>query len=205
MMEARVECQCTRIALPDLGISMTKGMVVFMDADKARASEDLQRAWRIKAVLVKFVERFKTRRKASAAPPAPPLLRKTGFMPADAMQADHEAIAACVVERLQAPLDKRIQGGLDQRFQALEDRLVDKIVAAVAVALQSGGISSISGEQPGPAGRISVDGDVPVYIPSRIGGSIQADLELGSTTAVDGAISDAAAALRKARKARDTE
>jgi hypothetical protein len=182
MIEAEVTCQCAQIALPDLRLSMVSGQIVYLDEADARASVDLQRAWRAKAVIVKYIKRFRERRAARLALPEPPAAQSVGFLPPGPQEptvvVDVEAIAQRVAELLEP-----------------------RLVASVVAALRSEGPVVVAGAPAVPAPPQALVGDdVPVFIPSRIGNALEADLELQATTATEGVVSDAAAALRAARK-----
>jgi len=55
--EARIECLCADFKVPDLGLALVKGQIVWVDAEKARGSADLRHAKQIKAVSVSWRER----------------------------------------------------------------------------------------------------------------------------------------------------
>jgi len=186
MIEAEVTCQCVQIALPDLRLSMVNGQVVYLDEADAKASVDLQRAWRAKAVIVKYIQRFRERRAARLALPAAPAASMVGFLPEmgqpeQTVVVDVDAIAARVAE-------------------LLEPRLVASITASVVAALRSEGPVVTVGAPVASAPPQTAWADAPVFIPSRIGNELEANLELQATTATEGVVSDAAAALRAARK-----
>ena len=68
MMEAEITCVCTPgIKLPDLGLDLKKGDVVYIPAMRARISKDLSRARA--GVTLRMVERCREQREAP--PPAP--------------------------------------------------------------------------------------------------------------------------------------
>jgi len=204
MIEARIECQCNRIGLPDLSLVLVKGQVVYMDAPKAKGSRDLQRAWQASAVSIKYVERFRERREAEikhplyqrgsvsmvAAPPEP-LEEKVH----DILLVDPGEIAARVVQELaKNPVQL-------EQLQALEDRVVARVTAAIAQALGNLPSRPVAVAAPVAVGRVPVD-DVPVFVPSKIGDdALKANLDLEPQRADEGAVSEAAAALRAARKA----
>ena len=66
MIEVEVTCLCNMMRLPDIGQVMTKGQVLYLDRDKAEASEDLRVAWRAKGINVKYVTRCQERVGADA-------------------------------------------------------------------------------------------------------------------------------------------
>ncbi len=214
MIEAKIQCQCRLIALPDLGFdgekSLKNGQVLYMDAVKARASKDLQRAWKSRAVTIKYVERCRERREV---PMAPSVFHRARSMVAapqepaspthDILLVDPDAIAARVVAELgRSPIDEWVKVEVAREVQALEDRLVTRITTAVLAGIQpllSGAV--LRTEAPSTSvGKVpTVDNGVPVYVPSKIGGTLKADLGLAPEKASHGGVSDAAAALRAAR------
>lgn len=217
MIEAEILCQCSSIALPDVGCVgnrvLTKGQIIYMDANKARASVDLQRAWRAKAVAIKYVQRFQERREAPLPhalfqTPAPRSMVAAPEEPEpqghDILLVDPDAIAARVVAELgRSPVNERVKVEVARQIQELEDRLVARVAAAVLAAFRveyPAGIATTRTLSE-TAGRVPVSGDVPVYVPSKIEGSLKADLGVEAEKAGDEAVSGAAAALRAAREA----
>ena len=134
MIEARLECRCGRIMLPDLDLEMVRGQVMFMDASKAKGSQDLHRAWLAKAVSLKYVERFRERREVSPVshqasrpkPVAPPPETP------DILLVDPEEIADRVAAELGGNLlTDRVRVEVLRQMQECEDRIVSRVVAAV--------------------------------------------------------------------------
>lgn len=188
MIEAEITCECAAIALPDLGLSLTKGMVVYIAADRARQSADLQRAWRALGVTLKYVQRFRERRaeppvslaQAIQSKPRASYYPEGGPEPIPELRVDVEALADLVVERL-AP-----------RFQAM----LELALAGLAPLQQFRAQQVIA---PSSAGTV-VD-DVPVFVPSRIGREdLRATVTVASTEGEGGGVTDALAALNAARK-----
>jgi len=216
MIEARIECVCSQIGLPDLDLSLTKGQVVHMDASKARRSKDLQRAWQAKAVTIKYIERFRKRREAPVPRPIHPLVPVSRVAAPAVDQApagehillvDPGEIAARVVQELgRGPVNEKVRVEVGRQLKALEDRLVARVSAAVLAAIQTMPVQvarPLPGvDRPTRAIVAGIDDDVPVYVPSKIGdNNLKADLDLPSKRAEKGNVSEAAAALRAARKA----
>lgn len=217
MIEARIECLCGQIRLPDLSLALVRGQILHMDATKARASRDLQRAWQAKAVGIKYVERYRERREAPVVPPPHPLAPK-GMVAAppepleerthDILLVDPGEIAARVVEELgRNPVNEKVSIEVGRQLQALEDRLVRRVTQGVIEALAAKGSNAVA--VPLPRGNLASvtpapvpGGDVPVFVPSKIGDDgLQATVALETKAADEGSVSDAAAALREARKA----
>lgn len=187
MVEAEVTCECRSIQLPDLGLSLTQGMVVYLAAEQARKSADLTRAWRGKGVSVKYVQRYREQR-PEAHPSvqevlSTPVVRAPEVQPEPPSTLAPDAIAAQVV----ALLLPQIQTMIHQ---------------AVASAPREGvvlrGASVPGAEVPG---RMVVPEDVPVFIPSKIGrDDLVPAFEVRVVEGEDSGVSNAAAALKAARK-----
>lgn len=130
-----------------------------------------------------------------AAPAEPP-------QGADILLVDPGEIASRVVSELaRNPVNERVTIEVGRQLQALEERLVEKVVARVVQALQDRMVAlqvPVQGATPMPVPS-AIDDHVPVFVPSKIEGSIQANLELEAAPADEGVVSDAAAALRAAR------
>lgn len=210
MIEAQVQCVCGGIKLPDLKLDLIKGQTIFMDATRARASKDLQRAWQAKAVTIKYVQRFRERRAASVPPVSPlhphPMVAAPNSEPVrhgqDILLVDPDAIAARVVAELaKSPIHDSIRVEVGRQLQSLEDRLVTRITDSVLSALEGIAIAPRGATAQKMAGiDPEVDDTVPVFTPSKIGGDLQADLGLQSSQKDAGVVSGAAAALRAARE-----
>jgi len=197
MIEAQIECMCNKIMLADLGLNLSRNQVAFVAADDARKSVDLRRAWKGKAVAVKYIERCQERRAnhpLEIPTPRGMVAAPVVSQPArDTLLVDPDAIAA------------RVGLEVAQQIKALEDRLVARVTAAVVAAMPK--VIAAAPVQVLPASRVpgpvtQILDDVPVFIPSHIdGGGLDADLGLEVQEATEGTVSDAAAALRAARKA----
>lgn len=211
MIEACIQCLCREFHVADLNLSLKQGQIVYLDAARARGSMDLKRAWRVNAVAIKYVERVRERREAPL--PTHPLLphpppRSMVAAPAeppqgaDILLVDPGEIASRVVSELaRNPVNERVTIEVGRQLQALEERLVEKVVARVVQALQDRMVAlqvPVQGATPMPVPS-AIDDHVPVFVPSKIEGSIQANLELEAAPADEGVVSDAAAALRAAR------
>jgi len=213
MIEARIECLCGSYTLSDLGFALTKGQIVYMDAPKARGSQDLQRAWRVKAVAIKYVERYQERREVPAnnpvfpSPPGMPAFVPEAPPGADVLLVDPDEIAARVVEVLsRSPINERVQIEVGRQVQALEERLIARVTASVMAAFRAeypAGMPVVTGSSQPLSGRVQiVEDDVPVFVPSRIGDAeLDVDLGLQPSKTGEAVVSDAAAALRAARGA----
>lgn len=73
MKETRITCLCPQIALPDLGLTLTKGQVVYLAPEKAAKSRDLALARQYQGVRQEEVTRC-TSQRAQEAPPVRPVV-----------------------------------------------------------------------------------------------------------------------------------
>ena len=188
MTEAEITCECAFIQLADLQLTMTKGMVVYIDAAKARQSVDLQRAGRVTGVTIKYVQRFRERRPEPVAPnpvfPTPPGFSSYAEDHPPQVTFDYEVVAQRVASLL-APL---MQTMIDQAMQGV------RFEAPV-------GPTGSVGSQP-LVGKVVVRDDVPVFIPSKIGrDDLRAGFDVQATEGDADSVSDALSALKAARKA----
>lgn len=186
MIEAEITCECASITLADLQLALTRGMVVYLDATRARNSKDLARAIRARGVTVKYVQRYREQRPALAAVPAPVVAPEPRNIEVSPTSFDEEAIAQRVVALLAPQLQALLEA-----VQALGQGV------ATPVAVPS---TPVVRAAPSAVGKVAED--VPVFIPSKIG---RDDLRPTLTVAVEGAddgggITDALAALKAARK-----
>jgi hypothetical protein len=65
--DALVTCTCTEIKIPDLNLHLRQGDEIWVEADKARESDDLAHARRVRAVSVQWKSRCE---EVKAAPPS---------------------------------------------------------------------------------------------------------------------------------------
>lgn len=219
MIEAKITCLTGSLRLPDLNLHLTKGMTVYMDEKKARNSKDLERAWRGKGVEIQYVSRVAERRaprpeNTNPRFPAPPGM---GFTPPppppsreDNLLFDPDLLAERVVEAINtdAVTHNKVRLIVTQQLAGLEDRIVARVVEAIKSEIASG-ISVHGGPLAAPvhvhgtpSGTTPLVDDVPVFIPSRIRtDGLTAEIDIQSQQGDAGGLSDAAAALRKARNA----
>lgn len=204
MIEARVTCTCTQIILPDLGVDLIQGQVIFIPEAQAKASEDLTRARHARAVSVHFVQRFTEQRSESPAAPAPvppPPHPSTRPVPPPPPALDPEDVADRVVQRLGLT---RAGGGVGmaevraevgRQLTDLRAHLRADLRTELIEVLQAAGAEIPAGATKTTAAPSEPE---PVFIPSRIGEDLKADIGVEEGTSTVG-VSDAAAALRAAR------
>ena len=214
MMEAKIVCTCTRIQIADLDMLLTQGMTIYMDAGKARASVDVQRAWRNKAVTLQYVERFQERRPAQ--PSANPVFPEPAGMAAftasnqrdESVLFDPDDIADRVVAAFAgSPVTEKIRIEVGRQLAGVRKAIVNDVVTALKAEIAAGirvegvQMSPVVGSH-APAGRVLVEDDAPVFVPSKIGrDDLVGDIGVKATK-VEGAtgVSDAADALRELKR-----
>ena len=190
MVEAEITCECPSIHLSDLGISLSKGMVVYIDAMKAQRSSDLARAQASAGVRVTYVRRYRERR---AQPPQQPVSPTPAAViptvPASGAnpELDAEALAERVVDLLTPKLQKMLKSVLDD--------------LPVGMGFQR--TLSLQGGENGPLSMGTlppIDSDIPVFIPSKVGSDGLKPVSVESSVGEDTGLSDALTALKAARK-----
>jgi hypothetical protein len=212
MTELRVECVADRAELPDLGLSLRRGQVVWVPVDSVAKSACLRALQDIHAVSVVSAQRCSVMR--NPPPPSFRLARK-GTPRAQANALVPTAVQGGIpVEELDARIQQAVAGAVDK----LADRLVAAIGhsrAAPVVAsspLDEGALSRAvadavsqvltqqGGSIKGAALRVTSGPEEPVYIPTGIVSSETAtDLQVTAQAADAGDLAGAASALRKTR------
>ena len=224
MIEAKITCLTGTIQLPDLSMSMTKGMVIYMPEAKARSSKDLERAWKGRGVSVQYVTRVQERRNPPKNKPNPvfPVPPGMAFAPptqeaGEQVIFDPDIIAERVVTAINedALTTNKIRLAVSKRLDQFEERLVGRVVAVLKEEIAAGitvqGVpQAMAVQTPNqPVGKMPlVEEDVPVFIPSKIrSDDMKAEIAIESQQGDSSGLSDAAAALRAARagKKRRTE
>lgn len=210
MIEAKVTCLTGQIHVLDLGLKLVKGMTVYMPEAKARASHDLQRAWRMKGVEIRYVQRARRRREGSGGsnPVFPAPSRMDAFAPVpdeeEDLVLDPEALAERVAELLRPLIRQEVERAVGPLASSLQQVLVqavaDSMPKVVQVAAPAAG-APVSRAPVAPVG--TMDDDVPVFIPSTIRtDGMKSEIEVRSEQGDDAGLSSAAAALKAARKAK---
>lgn len=208
MIEARITCTCTQISLPDIELDLLHGQVVFLPEAQAKKSQDLSRASKAKAVEVVYVQRYQKQRTHESAPPParrptvatphpPPV--PTGTVAPIVVQPtvvlDPDELATKVVQRLALPKTDAVQAEVRQQLDAMRATLRAELRADMVDVLRAAGADIPA---PGSVRTGTVQDDEPVFIPSKIGEDLKADIGVAETTSTAG-VADAAAALRAAR------
>ena len=188
MIEAEITCECASLTLADLQLALTRGMVVYLDATRARNSKDLARAQRVRGVTVKYVQRYREQRPAPALPvPAPvPVSLEARGVEGTVPFLDEEALA------------QRVAALLAPQLQAIQEA-IEALGHGVVVTAPQGPMPTVRTVSPVVG---TVADDVPVFIPSKIGrDDLRPTIAVATEGADDGGgVTDALAALKAARK-----
>lgn len=188
MKEAEITCRCLSIRLPDLNKVLFKGQVVYVDAERARASKDLQVAQRASGVSVRYVERCVIRQEpvSKLVPPAPsPVVRKIQPKrdPVDCVSLA-DVLKAQLREFLGTELTPLVR---QQVVQALQETLT--------LAQPNVRIRNVPQKETDDVGTI---GETPlVFVPEHISGGLRADISVDKDESSGDSVDAAAKALRK--------
>lgn len=220
MTELRVECMADRAELPDLGLSLRRGQVVWVPADSVAKSACLRALRDIHAVSVVSAQRCSVMR--SPPPPSFRLSRKPSLQRVQTNPAPVVVQGGVPVEELDARIEQAVAGAVDK----LADRLVAALGQQRAAPASSAplneealsravadAVSQVLSQQVGSTlrsggggSRVVVSGpEEPVYIPSGIVSSETAtDLQVTAQATDAGDLAGAASALRKTRTRKTT-
>jgi len=194
MREAIITCTCPSIRIPDLQLTLSKGNVIHLDADKADASKDLAIAKAAFGVKVEYIGRCRAQRpgpKNVPLPPPPP--RPEPEKPPTKEEIDLDALAEKVAAKMGRDVNairKMLKG--DMRELLLE--------TLSGLTLASGG-----GTQTGNSGRVApghADEPMPMFIPDGLVGEERADIAVQEGEDEGSSVDEATALLRRMRKKR---
>lgn len=216
MTEARVECVCKEYHLPELGLVLHEGQVVWLDPVVARKSPQLTQARRAGAVQVRWVARCEVAKQfPPARGPAPTWLKRRTRIPLggtpepapSAVPADPDAAvrqaAAATRDMLRDVVREEVRAALEARPVGTTTMTVgvdaDQIREAVLSALSSVSVVAPQGTRTtSQAG--AVDGADPVFIPTGIVPTgDKSAITVNAETSSSGGVDDASAALKAAR------
>lgn len=184
MIEAEITCECPAIQLADIGLALTRGMVVYLVESRARVSKDLQRAARAKGVTVKYVQRYREQHPAAPVPPPAPV---DVHSPQAGGSLDQEALAQKIAELVTS----RVLDALNQALMAhRDDNFPDVLDRGAGVCAMN----------PAREGKSAIPDDIPVFIPSKIGRDDLHPVDVTVTAGEASSVLDAAVALKAARK-----
>jgi len=203
MKEAQIKCLCPDYRIPDLGLVLTFGQVVYVPEDKARQSQELRLATKVRAVEV----RWGSRCEVSKAPAPPWLKRKARNFPTQEPTVTHEEIERRAKEAARREVGESLRDIIREELQQAMKSMVaapptvthvtgadpEAIVAAVRAAL--GDRAPMSG-----AARAPKVSDEPLFIPTGIVPTeTKGAVEIPSETSSGEDVADTAAALKAAR------
>lgn len=211
MTELRVECLAERAEVPDLGLSLRRGQVVWVPPNSLAESTCLRALRDIRAVSVVSAQRCSNMR--NPPPPVFRLPRKRA--PQERVKAPTVAQSSLSTEEIDARIEQVVAGAVD--------KLTDRIIAvlgqqraapvsttplneeAISRAVADAVSQALSQQGDGPVRtggvRSLVSGpEEPVYIPSGIvSDGTATDLQVTAQASDAGDLAGAASALRKSR------
>lgn len=219
MTELRVECMADRAELPDLGLSLRRGQVVWVPADSVAKSACLRALRDIHAVSVVSAQRCSVMR--SPPPPSFRLSRKPSLQRVQTNPAPVVVQGGVPVEELDARIEQAVAGAVDKLADRLVAALGQRAAPASSAPLNeealsravTDAVSQVLSQQVGSTlrsggggSRVVVSGpEEPVYIPSGIVSSETAtDLQVTAQATDAGDLAGAASALRKTRTRKTT-
>ena len=194
MREAIVTCTCPSIRIPDLNLTLSKGNVVHLDADKADASKDLAMAKAAFGVKVEYIGRCRAQRPGPSNVPPPP--------PAPPPQPEK------VPEKEDIDLDslaEKVAAKMGRDVSAIRNLLKGDMRELLLETLSGLMLASGGGTQAGNSGRVApgqVDEPMPMFIPDGLVGDERADIAVQEGEDEGSSVDEATAILRRMRKKR---
>jgi hypothetical protein len=189
MIEAKITCICAPgIQVPDLGLDLKKGDVVYLPEAEAKASKDLSLARRSRGVVVQMVERCRERRRASQergfrAKAPPSIIRPAPPHPESKPEPKPDVDLEGMFKRLLDPLLVEL---------AALRRAAQKPVVVPGAARASVPTHESLG---------TVIPDTPMFIPNDLGSSgLKAEIDSVTETSSGGDFDQASAALKALKK-----
>jgi len=230
LKEAEITCLCLSIRLADLDLPLFKGQTVYVDAERAKGSKDLEMARRGNGVRVRYVERCVEYRKPEPSPnsrvrirhPVPAVPVRP---PQPASDFDVGALAKHLRDQLEGFVGHPLKPASDFDVGALAKQLRDQLEGFVGHPLNTEQTRKIIREEItsalGPmleslvrplqtisqdlkSGRVRGQEDGLVFIPDQIlgGADIQADISVDQDEADSDSVDAAVKALKAAKKAK---
>lgn len=195
MKEAKITCTCKSYMVKDLGLSMVQGDIVYIPAEKARTSRDLEVAKWSKGIQVEYVQRTKTVRDPKVT--VTPLKGLSSRSPFKAPpSSDHEKALMEKVESQVAEIQQlrsQLEGFQSAVLSALQNQTYTPLPPRVEASTPSPSLDPVSEEASSP-----------VFIPSDLvdhKAEVAADVKRKRTKNQE--VQDAAKALKAARKKKD--
>ena len=210
MLEAKITCKCTGLAIPDLGLALAQGDEVWVPSHKAKLSRDLAQAIQVGGVQVQYRERVQELRQMTERKPQPPWKTSVAIIPPAVIPpapipsatisevtiapAALEAAVDAAVAKAMPTVIEGIRVALQQHIGTPADPAA--IAAAVTKALGSLGVV--------PSGKVQTPGVAtipePVFVPKGVVPTNTAAVRTKDTTQGGDALTDAAAALKAVGK-----
>jgi hypothetical protein len=183
---------------------MTRGQVVIIDADIAKASKDLLEALRIGAVSIRYIAKCRYEAPAPKQPSPP-------WLAGDRMAyAATPNLAPAPPQNRVAPPPPTQEGAanVDDALRALEGMVAKQVEAKVEELRKE--FAQKGTQPPTPASPVvatieDVDDDVPMFIPSGLVDAGGKRVEVETTEESADELGEAAAALRSMRREKDGE
>ena len=203
MKEAEITCLCLSIRLADLDLPLFKGQTVYVDAERAKGSKDLEMARRGNGVRVRYVERCVEYRKPEPSPNSRVRIRHP--VPAVPVRPPQPA-SDFDVGALAKHLRDQLEGFVGHPLNTEQTRKIirEEITSALGPMLESlvRPLQTIS--QDLKSGRVRGQEDGLVFIPDQIlgGADIQADISVDQDEADSDSVDAAVKALKAAKKAK---
>jgi hypothetical protein len=159
MIEAKITCVCSPgIQVPDMGLNLKKGDVVYLPEAEAKASKDLSLARRSRGVVVQMVERCQERRRTS---------RERGFRAKAPPPIIHP-----IPPQPESKPEPKPEVDLEGMFKRLLDPLLTELAALRRVAQKPVIVSGAArASAPTHESLGTVIPDTPMFIPNDLGSS----------------------------------
>jgi len=204
MMEARVKCLCPDYRLAELGLVLHFGDVVYVPADKARLSTELQLAEKVRAVEVRWGSRCEVSKS-----PVPPWLKRKNrtFTTPEPTPVNHEDLERRAKEAARQEVGETIRDVVREEIQAAlrsagvsGQAPVDTSAIVDAVRSALAGVTVPQSRPQKSAATSEVSEAEPVFIPTGIVPTeTKGAIEVPSETTSGADVADSSAALKAAR------
>lgn len=194
MREAIITCTCPSIRIPDLGLTLSKGNVVHLDAAKAESSKDLAVAKQAFGVKVEYIGRCRTQRAGPRnLPPPAPQPRPEPEKPPQKEEIDLDALA------------EKVAAKMGRDVSAIRKLLKGDMRELLMETLSGLMLASGEGTQTGISGRVApgqAEEPMPMFIPDGLVGEERADIAVQEGQDEGSSVDEATAILRRMRKKR---
>lgn len=214
MIEARIECMCHTYTVPDLGLALVSGQVMWLPEDKARASADLRHAKNIGAVSVQYRARCQVarptlpvwignKRKIGFPPDGPPVREVPTPAPEPVILSPEEILRKATEEMRKIVRDEMSGRSAETAPQNAPDlsKVMDELRQIVRDEIRSGVVLAPTQVNAADRGE-GVASDEPVFIPSDLGTAQVTQIDVAATNTDAGDTASAAEALKAAKRTR---